>query len=598
MLRTLRIRHLGVIEDAEVEFAPGLNVITGETGAGKTMVVTGLGLLLGARADSALVRHGAASALVEGDLDVEEEHPAAQRVIEAGGDAADGVLLARTLSAQGRSRVHVGGRAAPVNVLTEVGEHLVAVHGQADQWRLRDAEQHRVLLDDYAGAPVAGATALYRESFEQWQSAAQELAEVTQSSMERSREAQMLRVALEEIEKVAPQPGEEDDLRGEEARLGHADALRQSATMAHTALVGDELSEGPIPALDLLGQAQAALSAASDHDEELKGLGVRVAEVTYLAADLASDLASYAESIDSDPARLAQVQQRRATLTGLLRNYGASTAEVLQWAQRASERLNSVDLSDEQVAALRDAVASSRAEVAQRGVLLRVAREEAAKRLGIAVTAEVQRLAMGSAVVTVRVLPRLSGDEQDRPGSVPVDGVWHRARPTGLDDVEIQLVANPGSTPRSIIKAASGGELSRVMLALEIVCSQSHVPTYVFDEVDAGVGGAAALELGARLAQLALTAQVLVVTHLGQVAAFADRHLVVDKNSDGQVTSTAVRVIDGEDRVAEVARMIGGDSHSSAALSHARELVARHTEAGGAPSDVPSSTRRQLGAGQ
>lgn len=590
MLRTLRIRHLGVIEDAEVEFAPGLNVITGETGAGKTMVITGLGLLLGARADSALVRRGAASALIEGDIDVVADHPAAQRVIEAGGDVDDGVILARTLSAQGRSRVHVGGRAAPVNVLVEVGEHLVAVHGQSDQWRLRDAEQHRVLLDDYAGAPVTLATARYRGSFEQWHRVAKELHEVTQSSMERAREAQMLRVALQEIEKVAPQPGEEDDLRGEEARLAHADTLRQSATLAHTALVGDEQSEGPTPAVDLLGQALAALSAAIDHDEELKDLSARVAEVTYLAGDLASDLATYADSIDSDPSRLAQVQQRRATLTGLLRSYGSSTSEVLQWAHEASERLSRVDISDEQIADLRAGVESARTDVAQHGVLLRQAREEAAARLGVAVSEEVRRLAMGSAVVTVRVLPRLSSDEEDRSGSVPVDGVWHRPRPTGLDDVEIQLAANPGSTPRSITKAASGGELSRVMLALEIVCSQSHVPTYVFDEVDAGVGGAAAVELGARLAQLAHTAQVLVVTHLGQVAAFADRHLVVDKNSQGQVTSTAVRVIDGEERVAEVARMIGGDSQSTAALSHARELVARHTEVrGGTLKDVSAA---------
>ncbi|MGB3763538.1 MAG: DNA repair protein RecN [Ornithinimicrobium sp.] len=577
MLRNLRIRGLGVIDDAEVEFSPGLNVITGETGAGKTMVVTGLGLLLGARADSLLVRHGSTSAVVEGDIDVAMDHPAAMRVREAGGDAGDGVILARTVSAQGRSRVHVGGRAAPVGVLVEVGEHLVAVHGQSDQWRLREADQHRVLLDEFAGAPVDVALARYEESYDQWVDTRRRLEEVRSSSVERAREAQMLRAALEDIARVDPQPGEEDDLRSEEGRLAHADALRQAAAAAHEALVGDEQPEAATPALDLLSQAGAALALVSDHDEALRDLGARLSEVVYLAADVASDLGAYAASIDSDPERLAHVQQRRAALSALLRSYGTSTAEVLAWSARAAQRLDRVDISDEQVADLADEVTRQGQEVVSRGVALRTARSEAAGRLSAGVSAELKRLAMGSAVIEVRVSGRDAPDGGDDPGALHVDGVWQRPRRHGLEDVEIQMAANPGSTPRAITKAASGGELSRVMLALEIVCAQSQVPTYVFDEVDAGVGGAAAVELGARLAQLARTAQVLVVTHLGQVAAFADRHLVVDKNSDGHVTSTAVRAIDGEERVAEIARMIGGDPGSPAALSHARELLSRHT---------------------
>ncbi|MGB3827948.1 MAG: DNA repair protein RecN [Ornithinimicrobium sp.] len=577
MLRTLRIQRLGVIEDAEVDFSPGLNVITGETGAGKTMVVTGLGLLLGARADSALVRNGAATAVIEGEIEIEGSHPAALRVIEAGGDASDGVILARTVSSQGRSRVHVGGRTAPVNVLVEVGERLVAVHGQADQWRLRDADQHRVLLDDYAGSPVADALASYEHSFDAWQAARRRLDELRTSSVERAREAQMLRVALEDIDKVDPQPGEEDDLRSEEGRLAHADALRQAATTAHGALVGDDQPEAPTPALDLLSQAGAALAGVSDHDEALRDLGARLSEVVYLAADVSSDLAAYAESIDSDPERLAHVQQRRSALSALLRNYGSSTTEVLAWAARAAQRLDDVDISDEQIEELREQVAVLAQDVCERGMALSTARRSAARRLGSEVGSELKRLAMGSAIIDVQVAPRAAAETHDDAGSVQVDGQWLRPRRTGLDDVEIHLAANPGSTPRSITKAASGGELSRVMLALEIVCAQSQVPTYVFDEVDAGVGGVAAVELGARLAQLAATAQVLVVTHLGQVAAFADRHLMVNKDSDGHVTSAAVRAIEGEERVAEVARMIGGDADSLAALSHARELLDRHT---------------------
>ncbi len=576
MLRSLRIQNLGVIDDAEVEFAPGLNVLTGETGAGKTMVVTGLGLLLGARADAALVRTGSGAAVVEGDVDIESDHPAAQRVSEAGGTVEDGVILVRTVSAAGRSKAHVGGRAAPVGVLVEVGEALVAVHGQSDQWRLRDGDEHRVILDAYGGAGVADLLSQYTKAFHGWQRARRELADVTASSAERAREAQMLRAALDDIAAVDPQRGEEDDLLAEETRLAHADALRHGASTAHELLIGDDDPQAPTPAVDLIGQAAATVAAVSEHDEHLRELGSRVAEVSYAAADVARDLGAYAESIDSDPARLAQVQHRRAALGALLRNYGATSAQVLEWAGESATRLAQVDISDDQIAQLKVDADAACTAVADLGQKLTSARADAAQRLGEAISGEVQRLAMGSAVVTVELMPRVSPTGEGT-SDVPVNAGWRQARASGLEDVEIRLAANPGSLPRPITKAASGGELSRVMLALEIVCAQSQVPTYVFDEVDAGVGGAAALELGARLAQLAQHAQVLVVTHLGQVAAFADRHLMVDKNSDGQVTSSAVRAVQGEERVAEIARMIGGDSDSHAALTHARELLSRHT---------------------
>ena len=579
MLRSLRIQNLGVIDDAEVEFAPGLNVITGETGAGKTMVVTGLGLLLGARAEAALVRTGSASAVVEGDVDIADDHPAALRVGEAGGGVEDGVILVRTVSAAGRSKAHVGGRAAPVGVLVEVGEALVAVHGQADQWRLRDREQHRVIVDAYGGPAVAHLLERYSHAFAGWRRARTELAEITASKAERAREAQMLRAALDDIAAVDPQRGEEDDLLAEETRLAHADGLRHGATAAHELLVGDDDPQAPQPAVDMIGQAAASLAAVSEHDEDLRTLGSRVAELSYAASDVARDLAAYAESIDSDPARLAHVQQRRSALGALLQNYGATSVEVLEWASQSATRLAQVDITDDHLTQLRVDVDEARRAVADLGQQLTEARADAARRLGVAISAEVQRLAMGSAIVTVDLIPRVSGSGKGN-SDVPVDGGWRHARATGLEDVEIRLAANPGSASRPITKAASGGELSRVMLALEIVCAQSQVPTYVFDEVDAGVGGAAALELGARLAQLAEHAQVLVVTHLGQVAAFADRHLMVDKNSDGQVTSSAVRAVQGEERVAEIARMIGGDSDSQAALTHARELLGRHTPDG------------------
>ncbi|MGI8948888.1 MAG: DNA repair protein RecN [Ornithinimicrobium sp.] len=584
MLRSLRIRQLGVIEDAELVLSPGLNVITGETGAGKTMVVTALGLLLGARADPALVRAGARSAVAEAEVDVGEQHPASVRVRQAGGAVEDGLILARTVSAEGRSRAHVGGRAAPVSTLGGVGEHLVAVHGQADQWRLREVEQHRVLLDGFGGEAVRGPLTAYRSAYADWTAARRLLSDLTATSAGRAREVQMLRSALAEIEQVDPQPGEQEALQTEADRLAYAEGLRAAAYGAHAALAGDDETSGQQTAsvVELLSGAVQGLGSVSAHDPELQALGSRLDELSYLAADLAADLASYGAAVESDPLRLEQVQQRRAALSALQRGYGGTTAEVLAWAQESARRLTDLDVSTERVAEVRDQVSTHRGELVQHGQALRSARVRAAQALGEQVTTELAHLAMGSARVHVDVQPR---DIQGEPGQqgtegdlVEVDGHPCRPRPHGLEDVVIRLAPSPGAPARPVTKAASGGELSRVMLALELVGARgtADVPTYVFDEVDAGVGGSAALDLGARLARLAQSAQVVVVTHLGQVAAFADRQLAVRKSSDGRVSASDVRLVDGPDRVAEIARMLGGVQDSEAALEHARELLAQH----------------------
>lgn len=573
MLARLRIQRLGVIEDAELELSPGLNVITGETGAGKTMVVSGLGLLLGVRADSGLVRAGASAAVVEGEVEVPEGHPAARRVAAAGGDTEDSLILVRTVTAEGRSRAHVGGRAAPVGVLTEVGEHLTAVHGQADQWRLRAPDQHRVLLDAFGGAELVGAREAYAEAHRGWVRARDELARLRQAGAERTLRADLLRTALEEIEAVDPREGEEDALLLEEQRLGHADGLRQAAEAAHQILSGGDESaaEDLHPVAELLARARQALGPVLEHDPALADLGTRLDELAYLAADLGGDLAAYSSGIDVDPARLAFVQDRRSVLTGLLRKYGESSAAVLEWSARASAELAELDGSDERIAALTEEVQRLTEVVATRGTALTEARRRAAAALETSVEDELGHLAMSDARVHIEV------GHRDDPEGLPLPGGARvRARAHGLDEVEIMLAANAGAPPRTVTRAASGGELSRVMLALEVVSAQGDVPTYVFDEVDAGVGGAAALDLGARLAALARTAQVIVVTHLGQVAAFADRHHVVHKSSDGAITASDVRAVEGEARVAEIARMLGGVTDSQAALDHARELLEEH----------------------
>jgi len=560
VLQELRIQGLGVIDDAVLELHPGLNVVTGETGAGKTMVVTGLGLLLGARSDAGLVRSGETSAVVEGIVAVAAQHPAAQRAAEAGADVADGLVLVRSVSAEGRSRAHVGGRTAPVGVLAEIGEHLVAVHGQADQWRLRQADQHRSMLDQFGGAALRDVLDAYTDVFDRHDSAARELADLTDRARDRAREVEILQHGLEQLEQVDPRPGEDAQLRVEDERLSHADGLRRASSEALVHLAGDEeyAGEPAADAMAAIAAARQALAGEVDHDPALRELERRIADVGYLVSDLAADLSSYRSDVDVDPGRLAFVQQRRADLTALTRKYGENVDDVLEWGRTAAARLDALLGSDTRIEELQLVVGELAAQRDTAARRLSAERRAAADRLATAVTAELAHLAMGQASVEVAVSPRPHGLARH-----------------GGDDVEILLAANPGSPARTVARAASGGELSRVMLALEVVtgaAGAADVPTFVFDEVDAGVGGAAALDVGARLAALARHAQVVVVTHLPQVAAYADRHLVVHKASDGHITSSGVHPLEGEDRLRELARMMAGVA-SSTALEHARELV-------------------------
>ena len=565
VLAELRLSGLGVIEEATLPLHPGLNVVTGETGAGKTMVVSGLLLLFGSRADSALVRAGVAAAHVEGIVDVSADHPAAVRVAEAGGAAEDGLVLARSVSAEGRSRAYVGGRSAPVGVLADVGEHLLAVHGQADQWRLRDPDQHREVLDRFGGEPVARELAAYRENWERLRQVRAAMQRLRAEARDRVVELEGLQVGLEHIERVAPVAGEDLALRIEDERLSHADELRQHIAEAHIALTGSE-DEGPEQpsTLTLLAQARSSLENVGVLDSSAKDLADRVVELVHLTVELATDVSRYAADIDHDPGRLAFVQERRAELAALTRMYGPELRDVLDWAERAAGRFAELSNADERIMDLEREERGLRAEHERVAAALTAARAEAAQRLAERVTTELGQLAMGAAVVTVEVTPADPG-------------------PQGADAVAIVLAANPGVPGRSITRAASGGELSRVMLALEVALGVSQagpeVPIFVFDEVDAGVGGAAARSVGARLAALAEHTQVIVVTHLAQVAAYADHHLVVAKATDGTVTASDVRVVEGPDREDEIARLLAG-SVSETAREHARELLSdAHREA-------------------
>ncbi|MDR6978694.1 DNA repair protein RecN (Recombination protein N) [Streptomyces sp. 3330] len=570
MLEEMRIRSLGVIDDAVVELSPGFTAVTGETGAGKTMVVTSLGLLLGGRADPALVRIGAEKAVVEGRISVPPNAPVVVRAEEAGAELDDGALLiSRTVSAEGRSRAHVGGRSVPMGVLAELADELVAVHGQTDQQGLLKLSRQRQALDRYAGDAVAVPLAKYTEAYRRLRSVAVELDEIVTRARERAQEADLLRFGLDEIAGVEPRAGEDVELAEEAERLGHAEALSSAATAAHAALAGNPEDPEGIEATTLVAGAQRALEAVRSHDPALAALADRIGEIGILLGDVAGELAGYADDLDADPLRLSAVEERRAALTALTRKYGQDVDSVLVWAERSAARLTELDGDDERIDELTAERDALRGELGGLAQALTDARTEAAERFAAAVTSELASLAMPHARVSFDIR------QTEDPEGVEVGGRTVAYGPAGADEVELLLAPHPGAPPRPIAKGASGGELSRVMLAVEVVFAGTDpVPTYLFDEVDAGVGGKAAVEIGRRLARLAKTAQVIVVTHLPQVAAFADRQLLVEKTNDGSVTRSGVKVLEGEDRIRELSRMLAGQEDSETARAHAEELLA------------------------
>ncbi len=563
MLEEVRITGLGVIDDAVLELSAGFTALTGETGAGKTMVVTALGLLFGGRADPARVRPGAARAAVEGRLLVSPE--VAREVEDAGGDLDDGgsaLVISRSVSAEGRSRAFAGGRSVPVSLLQVLADDLVAVHGQSDQQQLLKPGRQREALDRFGGPGLAAALSDYRRAYNRHRAVRAELDTLTNAERERATEAETLRLGLAEVEAVAPVAGEDATLLAEDEKLANADALNAAATTAHEALVGDPAaaSVDGSDASTLLSMAGRALDQVRAHDPALAGLADRLSEATYLISDVAAELASYTDSLDSDPARLAVVQERRAALGKLIRTYGGAAgdvAAVLDWAKQAGSRLVELEGDDDKIASLAAEESSLAMQVASLAARLSALRSAVAERFAREVTAELTALAMPHASLTAVV------SELEAPG------------PYGADDVEIRLAAHPGAPPLPLNKGASGGELSRVMLAIEVVFAGADpVPTFVFDEVDAGVGGRAAVEIGRRLARLARSSQVIVVTHLPQVAAFADNHLVVEKSGDGLVTESGVTRLDRPARLRELSRMLGGLEESDYGQAHAEELLA------------------------
>ena len=562
MIDYLRISGLGVIDEAEVALSQGFVAVTGETGAGKTMVMTALDLLFGGRANPAIIRPGAGRAEVEAGIRAADPAAIAEQydvVLD------DGLLLVGRSVGEQRSRAWLGGRAVPAALLAELGDELVVRHGQNDQRRLASARHRRHLLDRYAGPDHLAALERFGAAVDELRAATAELQALRDRDRETAQRAEVLRHGVAEIEAAGLTPGEDEELRNELRRLEHAVELRQALGEAYLAL----REHDTLSAESAVGMAQQVLERGAEHDTALAPIAEGLAQAQAIIGDAASAIAGHLGDLDADPRRLDALQERRALITSLQRKYGDTIEQVLAWAEDASQQLAALDSAEERLGLLQARREQCSARVVEQGLMIGATRAAAARRLGDAVTAELASLALPNAVVSLQV-----SVAEDEAGVLLPDGRRATLRRDGFDDVDLLFEAHPGAPPRPIEQGASGGELSRVMLALEVALAGANpVPVFVFDEVDAGIGGRAAVEVGRRLAMLAASAQVIVVTHLPQVAAFADQHIVVRKQPDGLVTASSVVCLDAADRRRELARMMAGQDDSASALAHAEELI-------------------------
>ena len=581
MLSEIRIESLGAISVATAEFDRGLTVLTGETGTGKTMVVTGLHLLGGARADANRVRSGAERAVVEGrfttaDLD-DKSVALLDEMLDGSGAERDedgSIIALRSVSRDGPSRAYLGGRSIPAKSLSGFTAELLTVHGQNDQLRLMRPDEQRGALDRFAG--VEARLEKYRKVRDAWQTARRDFVDRTNRARELAQEADRLKFALNEIDTVDPTPGEDDILVGDVRRLSELDALREAASGARVALAGAGDDAGADPtapvssAADSLARAKSALE--STDDTILRGLAAQLGDALAVVGDAARELGGYLGELPADASTLDAKLARQSELRTLTRKYAADIDGVLLWAREARERLAQLDVSEEALAGLQQRVEGLAVELASAAAELSKARTQAAKRLAKEVTSELSGLAMADAEFTISV-STMPATADDPAALALASGTLAHAGSDGVDLVEFGFAAHRGMAVLPLAKSASGGELSRVMLALEVVLAAASMngTTMVFDEVDAGVGGRAAVQIGRRLARLARNRQVIVVTHLPQVAAYADTHLMVDTN--GKNGASGVRRLDGDDRVNELARMLAGLGDSDTARAHARELL-------------------------
>lgn len=554
MIDQLTIKSLGVIPQAELSFSPGFTALTGETGAGKTMVLSSIGLLLGKKADSALVRYGEKELAVEGIFVTDSSSQAAALLTEAGGLVEDGeIILARTVPARGRSRCHGGGRTIPSGVLSQIGRELVTIHGQAEQLRLRSGARQLALLDSFGGPAHQELVTEFRATYTSWRDLQTQLEDWENQRQAREIEVSRLKEGVELQEKLQPEPGEEDDLLRKIERLGNVEDLREAAQAAYNYLGGDDSDSAG--AASLVSAAIQALEKGAQSDEELSELVRGLRDASSIILDISAEAGAYLSNLEADPALLDQAQSRLSQLRHAYRTWAKDLDSWLTWADTARDRIIQLSGPQNQGTVLEEQLEKAASQLQTLGKKVSRARLALAKTLKKEVAGELAALQMPDAGFDIELKSLAEPNSH------------------GFDQVTFGLRAGVNAEIRPLGQGASGGELSRIMLALEVTLAAKSLakgtPTFIFDEVDAGIGGATALAVGERLSRLAKHAQVIVVTHLPQVAAWADKQLVVSKNND----IAQVREVAGSKREREIARMLAGKADSKSALDHARELI-------------------------
>jgi DNA repair protein RecN (Recombination protein N) len=558
VLRELRIENLLLIGKAELRLGEGLNAITGETGAGKTILAHSLDLLMGGKARPQIVRPGAEEAWVEGIFDLPEgllEEPELADVAARLPDGAGEIVLGRRVSASGRTAAFLAGRAASAAELKLLGGRLLAFYGQHEHRKLTISSAQMEVLDGFAGADHLELRRRYREAHRECARLEAELAELAERDGSRERDLDLYRYELSEIEQVAPDPAEEAELAAERRRLRHAEGLREAAVGARAAASGAEEDGGG--AASALAQAEALLHGVEGLDPELDAIGERLSTLAVELADVGVDLRGYLDGIEADPARLATVEERLEAIERLKRKHGGSVESVLAHAERCRAEVARLAGAGERSAEAEAALAGAEAGRAKLGKRLSKGRAAAAGPLQDEVAAELERLAMPGAGLEVVLEPNSGG-----------------FGPNGAEAVELRLSPNPGLEAAPLRDAASGGELSRTMLALTGLGARSGAGTLVFDEIDAGIGGKTARVVGERLRALGEGRQVLCITHLPQVASLAPTHFRIEKDLGAEPARATVQRLDEDGVVAEIRRMLGGEKSDEAATRHAQELLA------------------------
>jgi DNA repair protein RecN (Recombination protein N) len=556
-LEEISIRSLGVIESSNIEFNDGLTVLTGETGAGKTMVLTALGLVLGNKSDSDLVRIGADRATVTGRFAVNED--ISNLISDNGGQIEDGsAVITRTVSSQGKSRVLIGGALTSASFVAELSDHLVEIHQQSSAVRLTKPNVVRDLVDSFGGISLAS----YSATFEEFSNLQKRLSDLKSQLERRDSEIAELKDFVKAFSAVNPKPNEIETIENEISKLGSVEDINQYISAALNIVENEESS-----AINSMQQARKELDRLKDKDESLDVILDRYLELLLGFQDVSSDLASYLSNLEADPKRFEFLQTRKSEINSLLNKFGKGSDRALAYDQliedgkNASLRIEDLSGGEERIKEIKEQLEKVFLQLQNEGKKLSQQRSDAAARMSDAVTKEIKALSMPSGEIKIVC----AANDPEKSSSYTA---------FGFNDLEILFCSHQGGKELPLNKVASGGELSRVMLAMEVVIAQTqNIGTYIFDEVDAGVGGKAAIEIGRRLSKLSQNAQVIVITHLAQVAVWADHHLVVKKNESGSVTQSDVIAIDEDARKIEIARMLSGQEESQTAQQHAAELL-------------------------